>query len=71
MTKLFDGQTVIDSETGLPMTPERMEEVRNMILAEGVTVVVDPEAKDQFESDGLTIDQAQAAIWKSLGGKAN
>ena len=67
--KLFEGLTVIDSETGLPMTPERMAEVRNMLLAEGVKVTVSPEAKADFEAEGISLDAVQAEIFEQLGGK--
>ena len=67
--KLFEEQTVIDSETGLPMTPERMAEVRNMLLAEGVSVTVAPEAQADFEAEGISLHAVQAEIFEQLGGK--
>lgn len=67
--KLFEGQEVIDNETGLPMTPERKEEVRNRLLAEGIKVVIAPDAEQQLKIDGVSLEQVHAQIWEHLGGK--
>lgn len=71
MTKLFEGQTVIDAETSLPMTAARKAEIRNMLLVEGMKVEVAPECEEAFRAEGLSIELVQAEIWADLGGKTS
>lgn len=66
--EIFKGQSVIDAETGLPATPERLAEIRSMLLAQGIKLQVPDEIRAQLEAEGFTVEQAEAEIWGSLGG---
>lgn len=72
MADLFEGQSVIDTQTGLPMTDERKAEIRAMLLAQGgAKIVVAPEAKAALEAGGHSVEEVESAIWAHLGGRKN